>query len=106
MSQRETLLAASGLGRAYSTGKTSLIRRLLHERDLPCPDALSVAADPTTFEPLDVEAGVAVLRDTPGLGSGKDLHNRRVVRFRRIPACLKVFGLLGSFRSLPSWDLS
>ena len=64
---------------AYSSGKTSLIKRILFEMGLPIPAELAVAADPATFEPLDVPAGLLTLRDTPGLGSGKTLHNDRAV---------------------------
>lgn len=64
---------------AYNAGKTSLIRRLLHEWDLPVPAELSVASDPTTFDALNVPAGELMLRDTPGLGSGKGLHNARAL---------------------------
>jgi len=64
---------------AYNAGKTSLIRRLLHELGLPVPAELSVASDPTTFDALDVPGGAMIFRDTPGLGSGKDLHNARAL---------------------------
>jgi len=64
---------------AYNAGKTSLIRRLMHEWNLPVPGELSVASDPTAFDALDVPTGELVLRDTPGLGSGKGLHNARAL---------------------------
>jgi hypothetical protein len=67
------------LAGAYNTGKTSLIKRILHERGCPIPEELAVASDPTTFIPVDVPVGELILRDTPGLGSGKELHNARAL---------------------------
>lgn len=61
----------------YSTGKSSLIRRLLVDSDLPVPEGLEIRADPTTthwaaYPWLDV-----VLVDTPGLRSGNAEHDKR-----------------------------
>lgn len=64
---------------AYNSGKTSLIKRLLFERGDDIPGSLAVGADPTTFDPQTVPSGQTRLQDTPGLGSGHALHNRRAL---------------------------
>lgn len=64
---------------AYNSGKTSLIKRLLFERGDDIPGTLAVGADPTTFDPQTVPSGQTSLQDTPGLGSGHALHNRRAL---------------------------
>jgi predicted GTPase len=67
----------------YSSGKSSLIKRLLVDNDQPPPPTLKVRADPTTTA---VEAHVwrhLQLLDTPGLQSGRDGHDNageKVVR--------------------------
>lgn len=64
---------------AYNSGKTSLIKRILLERGDDIPESLAVGADPTTFDPETVPSGQTSLQDTPGLGSGNALHNRRAL---------------------------
>ncbi|MGY1793083.1 GTPase [Geodermatophilus sp. SYSU D00525] len=64
---------------AYSSGKTSLLKRLLFDFGIPVPADLAVGADPTTFEPRTERAGSLTLTDTPGLGSGQALHNQRTL---------------------------
>lgn len=67
------------LAGAYSTGKTSLIKRLLFEQGEPVPGDLRVGAGPTTFELRDLPCGDLILRDAPGLGSGSELHDPRAL---------------------------
>lgn len=64
---------------AYSSGKTSLLKRLLFDFGIPVPEDLAVGADPTTFDPRTEQAGSLLLTDTPGLGSGQALHNQRTL---------------------------
>src|SRR3954466_12451635 len=64
---------------AYSSGKTSLLKRLLFDFGIPVPEDLAVGADPTTFDPRTEQAGSLLLADTPGLGSGQALHNQRTL---------------------------
>ncbi len=64
---------------AYNGGKTSLIKRILLESSVDVPEDLAVGADPTTFDPHTVIAGPIAMQDTPVLGSGQELHNRRAL---------------------------
>ncbi|MFB7947277.1 GTPase [Kitasatospora phosalacinea] len=61
----------------YSTGKSSLIRRLLVDAGLPVPEDLSVAAGPETATAKHYDLGDLVLVDTPGFQSGRDDHADR-----------------------------
>ena len=61
----------------YSTGKSSLIRRLLVDSDLPVPPGLEIRADPTTTHWAEYPWLDVVLVDTPGLRSGNNLHDKR-----------------------------
>ncbi|MFD7735406.1 GTPase [Kitasatospora phosalacinea] len=61
----------------YSTGKSSLIRRLLVDAGLPVPEDLSVAAGPETSTAKHYDLGDLVLVDTPGFQSGRDDHADR-----------------------------
>ncbi|MDF2468114.1 GTPase domain-containing protein [Rhodococcus erythropolis] len=57
---------------SYDTGKSSLIRRLLVDDDVPVPDWLTISARHETFGVNSVEFAGALLRDTPGLAVGAD----------------------------------
>ncbi|WP_433796541.1 GTPase [Actinoplanes sp. CA-252034] len=61
----------------YSTGKSSLIRRLLVDSELPIPPGLEIRADPTTTHWAEYPWLDVVLVDTPGLRSGKAEHDER-----------------------------
>ena len=52
---------------AYDTGKSSLIRRLLVDSELPVPDWLTISARHETFTTNEVDLGPVRLRDTPGV---------------------------------------
>lgn len=60
----------------YDSGKSSLLKRLLVEEGLPVPDWLGVSGRRETFEVREASLGWAVVRDTPGLAGGDELHER------------------------------
>lgn len=60
---------------AFNTGKTAVLKRLLHVSGEQPDPGLIVGGDPTTFVPREVHARGLVLRDTPGLGSGRPGHD-------------------------------
>lgn len=61
---------------AYDAGKSTLVKRLLVEAGQTVPSWLTISARPETFEANDVEAFGCVLRDTPGIAGGNDLHQK------------------------------
>lgn len=64
----------------YSSGKTSLLRRLAVGWGITVDEcAFAVGATPTTNAVASIEGGGLTLRDTPGLGSGDPEHDRLAV---------------------------
>lgn len=59
----------------YSSGKTSLIKRMLADAGAPTPSSLRVGAGPSTSAVERYELGQMVLVDSPGLQSGQDHHD-------------------------------
>jgi predicted GTPase len=59
----------------YSSGKTSLIKRMLAEAGAPTPTSLHVEAGPATSAVQTYEFGQMVLVDCPGFQSGHDHHD-------------------------------
>ena len=59
----------------YSSGKSSLIRRLVADAGGSIPSWLTVSGRPETFELNDVDAGALTFTDVPGFGSGRELHD-------------------------------
>ena len=51
----------------YDSGKSSLLRRLLVDADVPVPDWLTISARHETFSASDIGYRGVVLRDTPGV---------------------------------------
>lgn len=64
---------------AVKGGKTSLLKRILHERGAAPDSELIVGGDPTTFCAHDLDFEEMVLRDTPGLGSGRPGHDQAAI---------------------------
>jgi 50S ribosome-binding GTPase len=58
----------------YNAGKTTLIRRLLHEAGQAPPPGLAVGAVPTTGSASEVGCGDIEFVDTPGLAGGAAGH--------------------------------
>lgn len=74
----EPVVAFSG---DYSSGKSSLVRRLAANLGLEVdPTAFAVGAEPTTSEIATLRAPGMVLCDTPGLGSEVPAHTERALR--------------------------
>jgi len=61
---------------AFSTGKSSLIKRLCAEHDVTPPEELVIDAAPTTTTTYDVVLDGVRWRDTPGLDSASVDHGR------------------------------
>ena len=59
----------------YSSGKTSLIKRMLADAGARTPLGLHVEAGPATSAVQKYELGQMVLVDSPGLQSGRDHHD-------------------------------
>lgn len=59
----------------YSSGKSSLIRRLVADAGGSIPGWLTVSARPETYELNEVEAGALTFTDAPGFGGGRELHD-------------------------------
>ncbi|KUG56408.1 hypothetical protein AVL62_16100 [Serinicoccus chungangensis] len=55
---------------AYDSGKSSLLRRLLVDADIPVPDWLTISARHETFEASEITYRDIVLKDTPGVSPG------------------------------------
>ncbi len=60
----------------YDSGKSSLLKRLLIDDDRPAPDWLTVSGRRETFEPREAEVMGVVIRDTPGIAGGNELHEK------------------------------
>ncbi|WP_354699056.1 Small ribosomal subunit biogenesis GTPase RsgA [Paraconexibacter sp. AEG42_29] len=61
----------------FSSGKTSLIRRLATTWGVELSEhEFAVGAAPTTESIIEMRAGGLIVRDTPGLGSGDAEHDR------------------------------
>lgn len=58
----------------YDTGKSTLIRRLLVDDGCPVPEWLTISARRETFEQNEVEVCGVIVRDTPGVSGGNDVH--------------------------------
>ena len=58
----------------YDSGKSTLLKRLLVDDGRPVPDWLTISARPETFEQNMVEALDLMIRDTPGVAGGNELH--------------------------------
>lgn len=58
----------------YDSGKSTLLKRLLIDDGREVPDWLTISARRETFEVNSVEAINLLIRDTPGIAGGNDLH--------------------------------
>lgn len=58
----------------YDSGKSSLLKRLLVDDGKAVPDWLTVSGRRETFEPQEVSVAGIVVRDTPGIAGGNELH--------------------------------
>lgn len=59
----------------YSSGKSTLLRRLVVDGDVEIPDWLTVSARRETFELNAVEVGALTFTDAPGFAAGNELHD-------------------------------
>jgi hypothetical protein len=59
----------------YSSGKSTLLRRLAVESGATIPDWLTVSARRETFELNALEVGDLTFTDAPGFGAGNELHD-------------------------------
>ena len=76
---------------AYDAGKSSLLKRLLVEWEVPVPEWLTVSGRRETFESKRVEARGFGLVDTPGLGGGNSEHDElTLIKMRLADAYLWV----------------
>lgn len=55
---------------AYDSGKSSLLRRMLVDADIPVPDWMTISARHETFEASEIMYRDIVLKDTPGVSLG------------------------------------
>ncbi|WP_185975628.1 GTPase [Tessaracoccus rhinocerotis] len=55
---------------AYDSGKSSLLRRLLVDADIPVPEWLTISARQETFEASAITYRDIILKDTPGVSPG------------------------------------
>lgn len=60
----------------YDSGKSSLLKRLLHEDRQPTPPWLTISARRETWETNEVDAHGLTLTDTPGVAAGDEDHDR------------------------------
>lgn len=58
----------------YDSGKSSLLKRLLVDDGQSVPDWLTVSGRRETFEPQEASALGVLVRDTPGIAGGNELH--------------------------------
>lgn len=58
----------------YDSGKSTLLKRLLVDDGRRVPDWLTISARRETFEQNSVEALNLLIRDTPGIAGGNELH--------------------------------
>jgi hypothetical protein len=59
----------------YSSGKTTVLRRLLAEAGVELPEWLTVSARRETFELNEIDAGELTYTDAPGFAAGNELHS-------------------------------
>lgn len=59
----------------YSSGKTTVLRRLLVEAGVELPEWLTVSARRETFELNEIDAGDLTYTDAPGFAAGNELHS-------------------------------
>lgn len=59
----------------YDSGKSSLLKRLLVDDGQSVPDWLTVSGRRETFEPHEAALRRVVVRDTPGIAGGNELHD-------------------------------
>lgn len=64
----------------YTSGKSSLIKRLCIDDGVEIPESLLIGGEPTTQGSTDVQIGRWVLRDTPGVDSENEDHAGVAVR--------------------------
>jgi hypothetical protein len=60
----------------YDSGKSSLLKRLLHEDGQPTPGWLTISARRETWETNEVHAHGLTFTDTPGVAAGNQDHER------------------------------
>ena len=60
----------------YDSGKSSLLKRLLHEDGRPAPQWLTISARRETWETNEVNAHGLTFTDTPGVAAGNEDHER------------------------------
>lgn len=60
----------------YDSGKSSLLKRLLHEDGQPTPTWLTISARRETWETNEVDAHGLTFTDTPGVAAGNQDHER------------------------------
>lgn len=58
----------------YDSGKSSLLKRLLVDEGQQVPDWLTVSGRRETFEPKEAALARVLVRDTPGIAGGNELH--------------------------------
>lgn len=91
------------LGGPYNTGKTTLIKRLLTEQQLPIPDWISIGGAPETTTADSVRLdGDHFIVDTPGLDSGSESHRKSA--YQAIEAADVLILMLHSANPLTSKD--
>lgn len=74
---------------AYDSGKSSLLRRLLVDADVPVPNWLTISARHETFKASEITYRDIVLKDTPGVSPGSTDargENNTVTALRAIKA--------------------
>src|SRR4051812_13898912 len=59
----------------YSSGKSTLLRRLVLDGGSPIPDWLTISARRETFELNAVDVGDLTFTDAPGFAAGSELHD-------------------------------
>ena len=60
----------------YSSGKSSVLRRLVVDAGLDIPEWLTVSARRETFELNEVDVGALTFTDAPGFAAGNELHDQ------------------------------
>lgn len=63
----------------YDSGKSTPLKRLLLDHDLPIPEWLTISGRRETFEVQEASVAGLVFRDTPGLRSNKAEHDERAL---------------------------
>ena len=59
----------------YSSGKSTLLRRLVIDGGVQIPEWLTVSARPETFELNAIDVGDLTFTDAPGFAAGNELHD-------------------------------